>query len=152
MKDAKGHGSDGKGGGVFNRDSAREFANRIGLTSDSKVQAAAHQSMVGKVLASGDVHGAMAHAVTGYDRQQSERATTKGSYYNHNALGLYLGAVERAAKDIKSGTPHVDAINSHFNGALANRLHKALKTGGKDIDSMRRDSFRSSVGNTKARY
>lgn len=119
MKDAKGHGSDAKGG--------------VG---------AAHQSMVQKVLASGDVHGAMAHAVTGYDRQQADRAAAKGSYYNHNALGLYLGAVERAAAEIKSGKSHADAINNHFNGSLANRLHKALKTGGRDVDSQRRETFK----------
>lgn len=130
MKDAKGHGSDAHGGTGKVLDRSLAF------------NPAAHQSMVQKVLASGDVHGAMAHVVTGYDRQQQGRADIKGTYHNPNALGLYLGAVERAATAIKSGVPHADAINQHFNGALANKLHKALGTGGKDIDSMRREKFK----------
>lgn len=138
MKDAKGHGSDGGTGKVLDRSLA--------------FNPAAHQSMVQKVLATGDVHAAMAHTVTGYDRQQQGRADIKGDYHNPNALGLYLGAVERAAADIKSGASHADAINNNFNGPLANRLHKSLKTGGKDKDSMRRDSFRAKVGDPNARF
>lgn len=123
MKDAKGHGSDGKGSGPLEG-------------------GAAHQGLVQKILATGDVHGAMAHAVTRYDREQADRSAKKGSYYNPNAIGLYLGGVEHVAAAIKGGVSAGTAINSHFNGSLANRLHKALKTGGKDVDSMRRESFK----------
>lgn len=117
MKDAKGHGSELHGG-------------------------AAHQSMVRKTLVAGDVHGALAHAVTRYDREQSDKADRKGSYYNPNALGLYLGRVGDVAKAIKGGMPAEHAINANFNGALANRLHKVFKTGGKDVDSQRRETFK----------
>ncbi len=106
-KDAQGHGSDASGG--------------VGP---------AHQSMVRKLVAAGQVHAAMAHAVTGYDRQQQARAQRPGGYYNPNAIGHYLGAVQNASKAIAGGVSHADAINQHFNGPLANRLHKALGTGG----------------------
>jgi hypothetical protein len=119
MKDAKGHGSEAKGAGE-----------------------AAHQSMVRKTLASGDVHAALAHAVTGYDRQQSARAEAKGTYYNPNALGIYLGGVQRAVNDIRGGANHADAINNNFNGGLARSLHKTLGTGGTDVDTMRKRSFK----------
>ena len=89
--------------------------------------------MVRKVLAAGDVRGAMAHSVTGYDRQQEAKAVGQGSYYNQYALPQYLGAVERASKDIAGGASHADAINNNFNGALANRLHRDLGTGGKAV-------------------
>lgn len=122
MKDPKGHGSDAKGGPLEG--------------------GAAHQSMVRKMLAAGDARGALAHAVTRYDREQSDRADRKGGYYNPHALGLYLGAVDRAHDSLKKGASHTDAINEHFNGPLANRLHKAFKTGGKDVDSTRREKFK----------
>lgn len=121
MKDAKGHGSNAHGG---------------------LEGGAAHQSMVRKMLAAGDAHAALAHAVTRYDREQEARASGKGRYYNPNALGLYLGRVEDVAKAMKSGVPHADAINANFNGALANRLHKVFGTGGKDVDTMRREKFK----------
>src|SRR5271170_609519 len=106
MKDAKGHGSDSKGG--------TSLTKQFGAG-----EMAAHQTMVRKTLATGDAHAALAHAVTGYDRQQQARAEVKGTYYNPNALGIYLGGVQRAADDIKSGSSHADAINNHFNGGLA---------------------------------
>ncbi len=121
-KDAKGHGSDPKGGGGFDP--------------------AAHKRMVGKVLASGDVRGAMAHTVTGYDRQQQARSEAKGTYYNQYALPQYLGAVDRAHTDILRGVSHADAINNHFNGSLARTLHKNLGTGGTDVDTMRRERLK----------
>jgi hypothetical protein len=107
MKDAKGHGSNNRG---------------------ALPGAAAHQSMVRKVLASGDVHQAMAHALTRYDREQSHKASQGRGYYNQYALPQYLGAAERIMTDIKAGKPHADAINAHTSGAVANRLHKALGT------------------------
>ena len=126
-KDAKGHGSEARGGAATDRDGY-----------------AAHQSMVRKVLASGDVNSAMAHAVTGYDRKQQEMAASpnRGGYYNPNALGLYLGGVDRAMKDIQGGKSLPDAINNHFNGGLARTLHKALGTGGTDVDTMRAERFK----------
>ena len=135
-KDAKGHGSEARGGAATDRDGY-----------------AAHQSMVRKVLASGDVHSAMAHAVTGYDRKQQERAASisrvvpwgqglRGGYYNSNALGLYLDAVGRAVKDINGGASHADAINNNFNGALARHLHRSLGTGSTDVDTQRRAAFK----------
>lgn len=120
-KDEKGHGSEARGvleGG------------------------AAHQSAVRKMLAAGDVHSALSHAVTRYDREQSARASAKGTYYNPNAIGLYLGRAADTAKAIKGGALHADAINANFNGSLANRLHKALGTGGKDVDTLRRAKFK----------
>ena len=102
----------------------------------------AHQTMVRKTLANGDVHAALAHAVTGYDRQQQARASAKGGYYNPNALGIYLRAVEGAASDIKGGMTHANAINNHFNGGLARSLHKTFKTGSTDIDTMRKPTFK----------
>lgn len=120
-KDAKGHGSETRG---------------------TLEGGAAHQSMVRKLLTAGDVHAALSHAVTRYDREQEARAGAKGSHYNRYALGLYLGRVEDVAKAIKGGTPHADAINANFNGSLANRLHKALGTGGKDVDTLRRAKFK----------
>jgi|SRR5208283_1870300 len=125
-KDAKGHGSESRGGGT----------DRDGY--------AAHQSMVRKVLATGDVQSAMAHAVTGYDRKQQEMAASpnRGGYYNPNALGLYLGGVQRAVKDINGGMSHADAINNNFNGALARHLHRSLGTGDTDVDTKRRAAFK----------
>jgi hypothetical protein len=129
MKDEKGHGSDAKGGTAL----TKQFGPG---------EMAAHQSMVRKTLATGDVHGALAHAVTGYDRKEQARAEVKGSYYNPNALGIYLGGVQRAAESIKAGKSHAEAINNEFNGSLANHLHKSLKTGGTDVDTMRKRSFK----------
>jgi len=129
MKDAKGHGSDSKGGTAL----TKQFGAG---------EMAAHQSMVRKTLAAGDTHAALAHAVTGFDRQQSARAEAKGTYYNPNALGLYLGRVGDVVKDIKGGASHADAINNNFNGALANHLHRTLQTGGTDVDTMRKRSFK----------
>ena len=129
MKDEKGHGSDPRGGTAL----TKQFGPG---------ETAAHLSMVRKVLATGDVHGALAHAVTGYDRQEQARAEVKGTYYNPNALGIMLGGVQRAAESIKAGASHADAINNEFNGGLARSLHKALRTGGTDVDTMRRRSFR----------
>ena len=129
MKDEKGHGSDPRGGTAL----TKQFGPG---------EMAAHQSMVRKVLASGNVAGALTHAVTGYDRQQQARAEAKGTYYNRNALGIYLGGVERAVEAIKAGKSTADAINDAFNGGLARALHKALKTGGTDVDTMRRQSFK----------
>ena len=128
-QDAKGHGSDARGGQTV-------YAKSGGALGP------AHQSMIRKVLATGDVHGAMAHAITGYDRQQQARSDLKGTYYNPNTLGLALGAAERAAKDIRGGASHADAINNHFNGGLARTLHKALGTGGTDVDTMRAERFK----------
>lgn len=135
MKDAKGHGSEAHG-------SYQNVSDKPLVSNAARDAAAAHQSMVQKVLANGDTHGAMAHVVTAYDREQMGRSSGKGRYYNPNALGLYLGAVERAAGEIKGGASHGDAINNNFNGPLANRLHKALKTGGRDVDSQRRETFK----------
>jgi hypothetical protein len=131
MKDAKGHGSDPRNAG------GTPLTKQFGPG-----EMAAHQTMVRKVLASGDVHGALAHAVTGYDRKEQARAEVKGSYYNPNVLGIYLGGAQRAAESIKKGASHADAINNEFNGGLARSLHKALGTGGTDVDTMRKRSFK----------
>jgi hypothetical protein len=128
-KDAGGHGSESRGGTAL----TKQFGPG---------EMAAHQSMVRKVLASGDVHRALSHAVTGYDRKEQARAEVKGSYYNPNALGIYLWGAQRAAESIKKGVSHADAINNEFNGGLARSLHKALGTGGTDVDTMRRKSFK----------
>jgi hypothetical protein len=77
-------------------------------------------------LADLSIHSQLAHAVTRYDRRQQS-----SKYHNPHALGLYLGAAERAQNDIKGGKSVVDAINTHFNGSLANHIHKTLKTGGR---------------------
>jgi len=130
MKDAKGHGSEPKNAG------GTALTKQFGPG-----ELAAHQSMVRKVLATGDVHAAMAHAVTGYDRKEQARAEVKGTYYNPNALGIMLGRVPDVVKDIKSGMSHGDAINKNFNGGLARSLHKALGTGGTDVDTMRKKSW-----------
>jgi len=132
-KDAKGHGSEKRGGSTFDSPAGR--SGGVG---------AAHQSMVRKMLASGDVNSAMSHAVTGYDRKQQEMAASpnRGGYYNSNALGLYLDAVGRAVKDINGGASHADAINNNFNGALARHLHRSLGTGSTDVDTQRRAAFK----------
>jgi hypothetical protein len=130
MKDEKGHGSEARGGGTA-------LTKQFGPG-----EMAAHQSMVRKMLASGNVSGALTHAVTGYDRKEQARAEVKGSYYNPNALGIYLGGVQRASESIKAGKSHADAINNEFNGGLARSLHKSLRTGGTDVDTMRRRSFK----------
>lgn len=86
-------------------------------------------------------HG-LVHAVTRYDRKQEERSQKNPKhYYNHYALGHYLGAVDRAHEDIKKGHSVATAINNHFNGALARHLHKHFKTGDTDVDSKRKKSF-----------
>ena len=78
------------------------------------------------------IHQQLAHAVTRYDRRQEDAAKKNPKrYHNPHALGLYLGAAERAHEDIKKGMSVVDAVNTHFNGSLANHVHKALKTGGR---------------------
>ena len=129
MKDEKGHGSDPRGGTAL----TKQFGPG---------ELAAHKSMVRKMAAAGDVGGALAHAVTGYDRQQQARADVKGSYYNPNALGIMLGGASRAAESIKAGNNPAEAINNEFNGSLANHLHRSIGTGGVDVDTMRRRSFK----------
>lgn len=105
MKDPKGHGSNSKG--VPGR--------------------AAHQSMVRKTLATGNVENAVAHSLTRYDREQQAR----GKDYNTYALGHYLAAAGRIGESVKGGSTIADAINEHTNGSLANRLHTDLQTGAK---------------------
>jgi hypothetical protein len=85
---------------------------------------------------------AMVHAVTQYDIKQEQAAKKNPKrYHNRYALGHYLGAVDRVHGDMKSGVSHGDAINNHFNGALARHLHKTLKTGDTDVDSKRRKAW-----------
>lgn len=112
-KDAKGHGSEAHGN-----------ANTHAFAADARVK--------------------LSHAVTAYDRKQEERAASpnRGGYYNSYALPQYLGAVERIHTELARGTPAADAINNHMNGALARAAHKALGTGGTDVDTMRRKSFK----------
>lgn len=119
MKDAKGHGSNSKGAS----------------------EAAAHQSMVRKVLASGNFGSALSHSITGFDRKQQARADATGGYHNQNFLGIALGRVDDTAKAVKNGTSTADAINQNFNGALARHLHKQLGTGGTDVDTQRKKLF-----------
>jgi hypothetical protein len=84
----------------------------------------------------------MAHSVTAYDRGQEARAAKNPkAYHNTYALGHYLKAVDGAHGEMKKGTAPAEAINKHFNGALAKRLHKHLGTGGTDIDTMRKKSW-----------
>jgi hypothetical protein len=106
---------------------------------DEQFDKKAHKGLVRKLLASGDLHGAMAHSVTGYDRQQQERASkSRHGYHNPYAIGLYLKAVGHAHDDIKLGKSTEEAINNNFNGGLARHLHRELGTGGTDVDAMRR--------------
>lgn len=105
MKDPKGHGSNPK----------------------SVPGRAAHQSMVRKTYAAGNVEGAVAHSLTRYDREQQAR----GKNYNVYALGHYMGAASKIAESVKSGSVIQDAINEHTSGSLANRLHTDLQTGAK---------------------
>jgi hypothetical protein len=111
--------------------------DKSGHGSEKRGVGAAHQSMVRKVLATGNVGAAMAHSVTGFDRQQQARASGPGklgnSYYNPYALPQYLGAAHEAAQKVAGGMSHADAINEHFTGQLANRLHRDLQTGGKAV-------------------
>jgi hypothetical protein len=91
-----------------------------------------------------DVRIEMGHAVTRYDRKQEEKSIKNPKhYYNHYALGHYLGAADRAHEDLKKGHSLADAINNNFNGALARHLHKHFKTGDTDVDSKRRKYFNS---------
>lgn len=96
-----------------------------------------------------DSHGShrirMVHSVTAYDRQNLDRHQKKGSYYNHYALGHYLKAVDGAHDEMKKGTHPSEAINKHFNGPLAKRLHKHLGTGGTDIDTQRKAAFNENI-------
>lgn len=106
MKDAKGHGSNARLEG-----------------------GAAHQRMVRKTLEAGDTHRALAHSLTRYDREQEHKASQGRGSHNPYALGLYLGRAQDVADAVKGGTKLGDAINQHFNGPLANRLHRDLGTG-----------------------
>jgi hypothetical protein len=112
MKDAQGHGSNGKG--------ALEGA-------------AAHKRMVQKFVQGGNTHAAIVHTLTRYDREQQDRTArgVKGAYYNPYALGHYMAAAGRISEDIGKGVKPGQAINNHVTGGIANRLHKALGTGEK---------------------
>lgn len=84
----------------------------------------------------------MAHSVTAYDRGQEARAAKNPkAYHNTYALGHYLGAVDRAHSEMKKGTSPAEAINKHFNGALAKRLHKHLGTGGVDLHTQQKAAY-----------
>lgn len=89
-------------------------------------------------------HALIIHTLTQFDREQLARAQkNRRAFYNHYALAQYMIAADRLESDLSTGMSVAGAINANFNGALARRLHKALKTGDTDIDSKRRVLFNS---------
>ena len=66
------------------------------------------------------MHFKLAHAVTTYDRRASTR---RG--YNPYALGIYLGAVERAC-ELMATMPARDAVKQCFNDRLLDACLKSI--------------------------
>lgn len=61
------------------------------------------------------------HTLTDYDRKQS---TKRG--YNHYALAIYMGALERVKEDVRSGRSLRQAIVDNFNDRLRDVLLRAV--------------------------
>lgn len=84
----------------------------------------------------------MIHSLTAYDSTQQQRAAANPrAYHNPHALSHYMKAADEAYQSMKAGMAPADAINKHFVGYVADRLHKHLGTGGTSIDSQRRKMF-----------
>ncbi len=66
----------------------------------------------------------LAHAVTDYDQRQYRRRSR--SYFNPNALPLYLEAATRADKAVTAGTPLEQALAANFEGPLLKHVTKYL--------------------------
>jgi len=64
-------------------------------------------------------HAKLLHVLTEYDRKQSAKP-----YYNHYALGHYMGALHQVDSEAKHGSLRT-AIISHFLPPLTNKLLKA---------------------------
>lgn len=72
-----------------------------------------------------DIDFVLGHAVTRYDRLQEKR-----KFYNPNALGIYLQAVEEVVKDVKAGRgrDNVSIIRKYF---LKPMVNSVIKNAGK---------------------
>lgn len=77
-----------------------------------------------------DIDFVLGHAVTRYDRLQEKR-----KFYNPNALGIYLQAVEEVVKDVKSGRgrDNVSIIRNYFLKPMVNSVIKNAGKLGKTI-------------------
>ncbi len=66
------------------------------------------------------------HAVTEYDRRQEARAKkSKRGYYNHYALGIYLGRLDEVCNEIDGGADIRKTIEANFNDRLLTCVLKA---------------------------
>lgn len=82
------------------------------------------------------------HSLSAYDATQQQRAAANPrAYHNPHALNLYMKSADEAYQSMKAGMAPADAINNHFVGYVADRLHKHLGTGGSSVDSQRRKMF-----------
>lgn len=69
------------------------------------------------------IHSAIVHALTAYDRKQSTK-----KFYNPYALGIYFKALEEAEQLVAKGKSYEDALALHFTDRLLTPVLKALKT------------------------
>jgi hypothetical protein len=68
-----------------------------------------------------NIHHALVHAVTEYDRKES---TKRG--YNMYALAMYIGRVNDVEEDVNSGVPLRQALLRGFNGRVLDVCLKAV--------------------------
>ncbi len=72
----------------------------------------------------------LVHAVTRYDREQAAKhAKNRKHYYNHYALGIYLGRVDSIVEDVAAGATLPDAIKANFNDRLRDYVLKFCSKG-----------------------
>jgi hypothetical protein len=141
----------GKGGGHFDMQWHKKEEMKEEIINNIDLQEGSHKEL-GKLFPElkdnpTSHRERMVHSVTRYDRKQQEKASTDPKHYhNPHALGQYLGAVDRAHEDMTKGFSPADSINHHFNGTLANHLHKHCGTGGVDKDSMKKIHEKEVVG------
>lgn len=69
-----------------------------------------------------DIRRKLTHLVTEYDRQQEK----KGKGYNPYGLAQYLEAADLVADEINKGMEKNQAIQKHFQGALASFLMRKI--------------------------
>ena len=66
------------------------------------------------------------HAVTEYDRKQYAKSLkSKHGYYNHYALGIYLGRVDDCCQVIEAGADIRKTLEDNFNDRLLDCVLKA---------------------------
>jgi hypothetical protein len=74
------------------------------------------------LLSPGAIHDTVRFVLVEYDRAESRKTS-----YNVNALGLYIEALQSASRFIEAGADVREVLIGHFNGRILARCLKALR-------------------------